>query len=59
MNWFVMLNMANGWITPLVDDNGVAMFETYQEAKKAAHDNLLGRAYGAIVFNTLDDGHDV
>jgi len=50
-DYFVMLNCQRGGITPMVDENGdVEMFESFEEAKEVAEDNLLGMAFGFEVF---------
>lgn len=50
-DYFVMLNCQRGGIAPMVDENGdVEMFESFEEAKEVAEDNLLGDSFGFEVF---------
>ncbi len=51
-DYFVMLNTQSGGMTPLVEgyDDGLATFDTLDEAKAAGNDNLLGEAFGFEVF---------
>ena len=37
----------------------VCTFETFDEAKAAVGENILGRAYGGRVYNTDEDGEEV
>ena len=49
-DYFVMLHTQNGGITPLMDDEEIATFETPIEAKDAGKDNPLGAHFGFEVF---------
>lgn len=50
-DYFVMLNCQRVGITPMVNEHWeVAMFESFEEAKEAAKDTLLGEAFGFEVF---------
>ena len=51
-DFFVMLNLQNGGITPMVedDDSNLATYETYEEAVQVASRNILGNTFGFEVF---------
>ena len=50
-DYFVMLNLQRGGITPMVDgDDELALFETQEEAEASAKNNVLGDAFGYEVF---------
>jgi hypothetical protein len=59
--FFVTLNHPNGGVVPLVDneEHDVATFNTFDEAKTAINENILGRTYGGRVYDTDMDGTDV
>lgn len=49
-DYFVMLNTQGGGITPLMEDDEIATFETPSDAKTAGKDNMLGAHFGFEVF---------
>lgn len=51
MHYFVMLELPNGVITAMVDeDETVMLFDNITDAYNIAEDNPLGRCYGYEVF---------
>ena len=51
--YFVMLDLPNGDITPLTDEDGViAMFEFQLDAMKAGFNNRLGEELGFEIFES-------
>jgi hypothetical protein len=62
--FFVTLNHPNGGVVPLMntDEHGnesVATFRNKAAAKLALRENMLGAAYGGVVYDTDTDGEDV
>lgn len=55
-DFFVMLNCQNGGITPMIEDtedtseNELATYNTEENARADAEDNMLGHAFGYEVF---------
>ena len=49
-DYFVMLNTQGGGITPLMNDEEIATFETPNAAEAAGKENLLGAHFGFEVF---------
>jgi len=49
--YFVMLHCQNGGIAPMTqEDDEIATYDSFEEACKAAEDNLLGSIFGYEVF---------
>ena len=51
-NYFVMLNSQSGKsIMPLIDeDEYVCLYDTFDEAKTAAENNIMGENFGYEIF---------
>lgn len=49
-DFFVMLNTQNSGITPLMNGEEIATFDTPIEAKDAGKENMLGSHFGFEVF---------
>lgn len=52
-NFFVMLYHPNDSIgyVPMTDDEDIARFDNYEDARMAAMNSSLGDAYGFEIFN--------
>jgi hypothetical protein len=53
MKFFVMLSLSNGNPTPLLngtDDDDPEIFETREDAERAAHNNPLGQTFRWEVY---------
>ena len=60
MKWFVMLNVQDRALTPLVGEDEhentyVKLFDTSHEAHQAAERNLVGHACGYEVYTWAGD----
>lgn len=49
-DFFVILCTQGGGYTPLMGDENIAQFETADEAKACARDNMLGYSFGFEVY---------
>jgi hypothetical protein len=49
-DFFVMLNTQNGGYTPMMGDDEIAKYTTFEAAAEAAEDNPLGENFGYEVF---------
>lgn len=49
-DFFVMLNTQSGSYTPMMDDEDIAKYETFEEAVSVAKQNPLGEHFGYEVF---------
>lgn len=51
-DFFVMLNLPDGGYTPMItgDNDELGKYSTYEEAKSAAENSVLGEVYGFEIF---------
>lgn len=49
-DYFVMLSTKDGGLSPLMNDDGIATFDTQIEAEAAGEENLLGAHFDFEVF---------
>jgi hypothetical protein len=50
MDYFVMLITQKSSFTPMMNDDEIAKYETLEDARTAARDNLLGYHFGYEIF---------
>lgn len=56
-DFFVMLNTQDGSYTPMMGEYDIAKYQSKDDARTVAQNNMLGKAFGFSIFH-IGEGWD-